>query len=437
MNAAATMSMRVPFVRLPLRLAALRLLFPSMLLNIVVSNQLWNVGGVNPGQVIFWWVLILVTTVLVGSFRHSIWAWALAGAIVGARALEAVTGLSAPYFVAVNAAFLCAGIIAALEAPGLVFRQVRFFLLLCLPLMFLQVVGAGEWTQALNTEYWVNEQDFGNRKVIHPMLFQPLEFVQYNYGVGQGRPAGLLHANNVLSLIIIFGFVLQFGRVQRPRVTWTDAVLVGVTVLAMAKIVLLTVLLLMLWMWLLRDSVCRARATGVAFLFVIGYGIYALLFPGLFEMQLSGYKIMYSISVRVFDVLESFTGLSDSQRSTLLDMMGEARTYHYASDEDVGKLSGYALILEYWPVLVGGVLAMTPVFFLGLARLRARASTAAATAFAAALTVVLYPAAVPFFRAQMYWFVFGFAAVAFVILLAPRFANELIERGRREGLGAP
>ena len=60
----------------------------------------------------------------------------------------------------------------------------------------------------------------------------------------------------------------------------------------------------------------------------------------------------------------------------------------------------------------------------------------AATAFGAAVSVVLYPAAVPFFRAQIYWFVFGFAAIPFVFLFAPRFVHRLVERGREHDWGS-
>jgi len=424
------------FLHLPYRLVALQLLFPAMMINMVIGNQMWEIGGVNPGQPIFWIVLTLALVVLAGSLRDPVWACVIAVAIVAGRAVEAATGFSALYYIALNGAFLLIGIVVALEAPTLIYRQIRFFLALCLPLMFLQIVGAGEWTQALNTEYWGSELEIGQPKAVYPMLFQSIEYVQWHYGVGQGRPAGLLHANNVLSLIVIFGFVLQLGRVQRRQVTWTDAILVGAMVMAMAKIVLAVVILLFLWMWFLRDRVCRKRATGILILTFICYAIYALVFPGLFEMQLSAYKIMYSITVRVFDLLEAFTGLEDSQRAALINMMGDAQAYDYGSDDDVGKLSGYAMILNYWPLLFAVGLIMTPLFFKGLSSLRARYPVIAATAFGAAVTVVLYPAAVPFFRAQLYWYIFGFAAIPFLMLVAPRFAERLVERGRQTEWGS-
>jgi hypothetical protein len=424
------------FLQMPFRLVALQLLFPAMLINMVIGNQQWEVGGINPGQPIFWFVLTLALIILAGSLRDPIWALGAAAVIVAGRVFEAASGISAVYFVALNGTFLIVGIIVALEAPTLVYRQLRFVLALCVPIMFLQVMGAGEWTQALNTEYLMTEADSWVPKDVHPMLFKALDYVEWHYSVGQGRPAGLTHANNVLSLLIIFGFVLQFGRVKRPRVTWTDAVLVTTMVMAMAKIVLAVVILLMLWMWFLRDAESRKRATGILFLSIICYGIYALLFPGLFEMQLSAYKIMYSITVRIFDLIEAFTGLEDSQRAAIVNMMGDAQSYDYYSEDDVGKLSGYALILNYWPVLVAAGLIMTPLFFKGLSGLRANFPSIAATAFGAALTVVLYPAAVPFFRAQLYWYIFGFAAIPFLFLVAPRFVNLHVERGRQNGWGA-
>jgi hypothetical protein len=204
----------------------------------------------------------------------------------------------------------------------------------------------------------------------------------------------------------------------------------------MAKIVLLCVLIMLVWaFW--RGSVSRQRVLRILIITALSYGLYALLFPGMFAMQLSAYKVGYSVSVRIFDLLEVFSGLSVSQRSAVLDLLGNAQSYTYGSDEDVGKLSGYAMILNYWPLLLVAALIMIPLFFIGYGRLRARYPTIAATAYTTSITVFLYPAAVPFFKAQLYWFVFGFAVAPLLYLVAPQLLDRLVEHGRREGWGAP
>lgn len=417
------------FSRLPLHAAALQLVLPSILLNIIVGNQRWMIGPLFLGQIILWLAVIICGVALIGYLGGRLWIYVLMLCIPLSRLMEALTGsplMTLIYLTSLNSVFFLSGIIAATREPDLVYRQVRAFLAVCLPLMVLQVAGAGAWTQALNTEYYYSVEDIGRPKEVFPTLFRPAENLKY--GVGQGRPAGLLHANNVLSLVIIFGFALQLGKWKGRQVSATDLILVATMVLAMAKIVIAAFLAMVLWLLVSGNADHRARIRRLLLMTVVCYGVYAFLFPGLFATQLSTYKIMYSITVRLADMLAVFTALDGSQQAAILEALGGAAAiYRYGSEADVGGLSGYASILRMWPLLLGGAGVALPMFWLGVRRLRGISSRRALTAWLALIMVVLFPAAVPFFRAQLYWFAFGFAAVPFVMCLMPRTAARLLQ----------
>ncbi|MEO7775014.1 MAG: hypothetical protein ABIT36_01295 [Steroidobacteraceae bacterium] len=406
----------------------MRLVLPLILLNIISGNQLWMIGPLFVGQIILWFAVMICGVAMLGYLGGRVWIYVLLLTIPLSRVMEALTGsptMTLLYLISLNSVFFMSGIIAATREPDLVFRQVRTFLVACVPMMFLQVAGAGSWTQALNTEYWVDELQVGKEKEVYPTLFRTEENIKY--GVGQGRPAGFLHANNVLSLVIIFGFVLQMGRWKDKHVSATDLVIVATMVLAMAKIVIAAFLIMVLYMLVNGDSTQRSRVWRLLLVTAICYGVYAFLFPGLFAMQLSVYKIMYSITVRLTDMLAAFTALDASQQAAILDLLGDASFYNYASESDVGGLSGYASILMMWPLLLGAMLIGIPVFWLGARKLRKISSRRELTAWLALIAVVMFPAAVPFFRAQLYWFVFGFAAVPLIALLMPRTSARLLK----------
>ena len=93
------------------------------------------------------------------------------------------------------------------EILFLLHKQLVIFLALCLPVMFLQILGVSSLLMGWNTEYAhdtsiLDIDELGTFKDIplFPTLFVGID--DLNYSIGQGRPVGLLHSNNVLSIFV-------------------------------------------------------------------------------------------------------------------------------------------------------------------------------------------------------------------------------------------
>lgn len=398
-----------------LRALAMRLVFPLLLVNVTVANQLWTLGPLFISQVLFFWPAIVCAFIIVLlSWPRSLWPLALLAGVIGARMIGANQSegwLYLLYAVPLHGLFLLAGSIVALKRRELLFRQLRFYLALSVPLMFLQVAGAGDWTLALNTETTaVEEGEIAQARVTHPTLFVPASESQ-RFAIGQSRPSGLMHANNVLSFVIMLALAVQLGRVRTPRLTWADALFCAAMVLAMAKIVVLSFLLMVLWQWLTGSRALRRRVRRLLAVTVLLYATYAVLFPGLFFHHFDLFHISYSVYVRVND----FLGTLDPESPIVQFLKPKLEgTSEFLPDEEGARLSGYAMVSRAVPFLILAVpiayLALRPAF----RAVRRRSPEASAVTLLVLGVALLFPAAVPYWASPLYWFVLGIGLMPMV-----------------------
>lgn len=404
-------------------LFAAQALLPAVLINQIVGNQLWRIGPVYVGQIIFWGAAIVAGALVFGTFKGRWWWPFLLIAPIAARALRAMVGgrvSDLVYYFAINAVFFMAATVIAYGYAKLVRRQINRFFFLSVPLMVLQVAGAGVWTQALNTEYFV-EETAHKVKAVYPTLFVPFDDVQYS--VGQGRPAGFMHSNNVLSLVILLGVVLNAAR-TRGSLTAGDLFVSAAMILAMAKIVFLGFFVIILWILLLERGVVRRYAVRLVALVVVWGVVYRFFFPGLFELQLSAYKVFYSVFVRLYDLIRVLP-IREEFKAVLERWLAwgeklELAPYAYASEHDMGTLSGYAVAIGNWPYFTVAFVLALPILWKSIRLLRTQPRERRLAAIFGTIVAVLYPAAVPFFRAQLYWYLAGFAFLPVVMVLVRR-----------------
>jgi hypothetical protein len=387
----------------------MRLLLPLLLLNVTVANQQWSVGPVMISQVLFFWPAIMCAFVVVvftwGAQR--IWPLLLLGGVVAGRAagVNNSEGWSyLAYAVPLHGLFLFAGSVVAMQARLRLLRQLRLYFLLTVPFMFLQVAGAGEWTLALNTETTaVGDSDISEARVVRRMLFVP-PTEDPMLTIGQSRPAGFMHANNILSFVIMFALALQFGRIRSPRPTSTDILFCTAMVLAMAKIVMLSFLIMVGWVFLTGSRRARRRVRGVVIATAALYAIYAFLFPLLFFHHFNVYHVTYSVYIRVNDFLGTLD--PDSPIAQYLAPKLED-TPQLTADEGAAPLSGYAIVSNMLPA----VLIAAPIMFVVLRRsfvwMRRFSADGSRSALLVLMVALLFPAAVPYWRSPLYWFIFG------------------------------
>lgn len=329
-----------------------------------------------------------------------------------------IAGYRLPYNIALSILFLATGAVIGQ------FASVRFtYAILTITaassaIMFLQVTGAGEWTQALTTHGYISET-VSVPKEPRPTLFLKYHEVQANYL--QGRPAGLLHSNQFACLIVLFAFAIcmRSGRTNGLPVA---VMLSAAAVLTLAKVVFLGVAMLTAFNFIWGDRQASIRF-GVTM--AICTGVYALLFPGMFQIFFfSCHNIWQSIAVRYAEFSSSVLGLDDAQLYEYLEEMnicpsdqGILRpdiisdiTAMAVSSEPMSAVSAF----EANPAMIYSLIFSISLIFIA----NKKASTSATVWFrenfttrhvAVAIAVATFSLAANFLDAPIFWLLAGFS----------------------------
>jgi hypothetical protein len=411
-SAAARTSGPLPTIRL-VRLS-MSLLLPAMLVNITVSNQPWMLGPLRVSQPFVFWPMIFFAIVVVFSRfgKTNVWPWFLVLGLFGSRifGLNDAEGLRRLlYVVPLHALFVAAGAIIAIERWDLLLKQIRVYFILSIPFMILQMSGAGSWTLALNTETTaVAIERAAEARLTSPTLFVPPG--EGSPAIGQRRPAGFMHANNMLSLAILLGLALQLGRIRSRRLTWTDLLFCAAMVLAMAKIVALGFVLMASWKFLRGPGFVRWRIVRIGVATVLLLVVYQFFWPGLYAHNFNTDRLFYSTMIRVNDLVATL-----DQNSPILDFLGPylTDTPTLTSEENSGALSGYGHLMRAdWSFYTAVVVCLLALVMMRRAIRRLKRSpglTAAPDGWPMLLTVLVFPAAVPIWRSPLYWLMVGIA----------------------------
>jgi hypothetical protein len=222
--------------------------------------------------------------------------------------------------------------------------------------------------------------------------------------IGQSRPAGFMHANNVLSFVIMVALALQFGRIRSPRVSWSDMVFVAAMVLAMAKIVMLSFVLMAGWLLVFGARIVRKRIRRVIVLSAALYALYAFLFPGLFAHHFDVSHVMYSVYIRMNDFVATLDPNNPIARLMARWLEG---TPTLTSEEDSGMLSGYAMVARLLPFVALFAAAAFLVLRRSIRRIPPTWRRESMSALLVLFVALLFPAAVPYWGSPLYWFVLG------------------------------
>jgi len=179
--------------------------------------------------------------------------------------------------------------------------------------------------------------------------------------------------------------------------------------LTMAKVVLLIYSVILAWKLVTGVRMERHRVLRVAMFTAVLLAAYAVLFPGLLANNISIYKLSYSFFIRANDVADLLPVASPVRGWLQERLAGTPR----ADWQGAVTLSGYAQIITLVPYLIVGAFLMAPIFIRGLRNVRRRYPEIVDLSVLALFLVVLYPTAVPLFRAQIFAFIAGFALLPF------------------------
>jgi hypothetical protein len=176
--------------------------------------------------------------------------------------------------------------------------------------MFFQISGISSFFMFWNTDYAhsldiLDLSEIGTFKIIpvYPTLF--LNTNELYYQIGQGRPSGLLNANNILSIFAVVGVALNFITIKSTKFRYSDFVVLCIVVLTMSLMAFSATLLLYLFSLFFFDRIHKIKSIKLFFILLILSGIYYLLFPGLFEINFGEAKFIMSFLQRGLDLANS------------------------------------------------------------------------------------------------------------------------------------
>lgn len=396
------------------RWLGLRVIFPAMVLTAIFDQQTSSTVLLFIGQVMSPLSTLAAGSIVLLTFRHARWPLMIVGMTLGLRAVRAVAGtneaLVALYTIVLGLVFCTAGAVVAIQRPRLIYKQVLWVCLLNFPVMLLQIIGVGEWTQIMRTDI----ADVVRDVTQFPTLFVPSEDVIVT--VLQARPAGVFPSNILFAVILVIALALHYARPEQRNVTWRDVMLCSVVVLAMAKVVFLMFIVIMTWSMVFGDSGRRRRAVCALALYAAMLGLHAALFPGIFAYTTSWELIALNVTIRLADFMLS-TGIG-SLRELANDLPEKVLR---VADDPLTRQSGYASLAKVLPYLFVGACVVAPMMMKNLRRLRREGREQADAATLCLFAILVIPVITSFVEAPIYAFFAGFAMLPLLLVAEPRY----------------
>ncbi|VUX54851.1 membrane protein of unknown function [uncultured Woeseiaceae bacterium] len=301
-----------------MRKASKYLLLPLLFVNVTTAENMWEMFGIPIGRSLYWMTIGMAW--YVGS-RSPYWRFVTVIMFmgIGLRFLE--MGLADGSVEMVRKlltaiVFVIAGAEVYGKNPKFLHKQLVVFLTMCIPIMLIQIIGVDSFFYGWVTDYAHQEEIFSLDDIgkfveiaLYPTLFVGAEDIYYQ--IGQGRPAGLMYANNVLSVFIAIaaGLNLTVDRSDK-RLRFSDVIVLSAVVLAMAKTAYIITIFLYIVSVVFNKPCSRRLGLKSLLLLTFIYTIYYLLFPGLFLANTSEAAFVSSLLPRLMDVLAIF-GVND------------------------------------------------------------------------------------------------------------------------------
>ena len=406
-------------------------LLPGLLIGGTLNQQAWSNTLLIIGRTASALSLLAAVIIVWSTCSEKRWPLAIFTGIIISKAGRIMMGdsygLYALYTVFLALLVCFAGAAVAFEKKQVIYQQVMFFCLISIPLMIMQLTGFSEWTQILRTDF------HGSETIAQvPTLF--VAYQNLSILTSQVRPAGFLWASNFLSVIIMFGLGLHYGRVKTGRLNWQDFALCAIAVLAMAKIVFLTFFVIVVWRFLTGDSFQKKKIIKVIILFFSLMIVYAIFFPGVFAYNTSADLLVKNIKGRFHDL--AFTMESKSTKdidnikpvsksidhpepvSKSIDHVDHKSkspgaspvesSVESKSTKSIGHESGYASLVENsLPYLIIALFFLIPFYLKGFKQLKF--PELKDTTILILFVMILNPLAASFLEGAVFWFIAGFA----------------------------
>ena len=302
-------------------------LLPLIWLNILFGNQVTYPGLVIIGQVVNW-LIILNISYLFFVDKSPLRILKLFCLILSILfRLISIIGFEQfyiLYLIFTSIVYVFTGNQFFNHSPRLLRRQIIGFVILCIPFMFLQIMGASSFFQMFNTLY-VKEVSPGvyerpDIKML-PLLLNSEPDLWYTDGYKeflsmQSRPPGLLHSSAMLAPVLLAGAFLSFTSLSKRNISYVDIAIIIAIILTGAKIAFYGYLFLLIMAGLKSPGKTRWKVFSMIFILAFSLFAYFIIFPDTFVHNHAFGAIQVSVGVRIIDVLQI---LGTSNASDIID----------------------------------------------------------------------------------------------------------------------
>jgi len=239
-------------------------------------------------------------------------------------------------------------------------------------------------------------------------LFFPEEIIRYS--MIQYRPAGIVHANNILSFFILIGFALNY-HIKGYKHYYYSIILCVLMVFSMAKIVALGFACLSIYLVFLCRGIYYTR---VAFAFIVSLltlQFYKITLPAYYNLSISLDSILSSISTRLKFAVCSVP--DDSAVGKVLSLFFSNATQScYRSEEQVQSLYLYIIPISFLILCV-----FIAIFIWNIRKGRVIKITEDANPFISlSIVLMIIPLSIPaLVFAKIYWYFLGVCLIPFAL----------------------
>ena len=301
------------------------------------------------------------------------------------------------------------------HSPGLLRRQIIGFVILCIPFMFFQVMGASSFFQMFNTLY-INEVSPGvyERPEVKmlPLLFHSepdwwfidgyKEFISM-----QSRPPGLLHSSAMLAPVVLAGAFLSFTSLSKRNVSFVDIAMIIAIILTGAKIAFYGYLFLLIIAGIKSTGKTQRKVLSMIFTLAFSLLTYSFTFPDAFTHNHSFGAITVSLGLRIIDVLQILGSSSASDIVDAVNFLSAANSSVTNSFEGGRQLSGLIYIIYAFPILILAFIFTRSIFLKYYRQLSNIDSNAYLLVFLALVWSILVLLATPLLGSAFYGIILG------------------------------
>ncbi|MDB9757119.1 hypothetical protein OAB62_05525 [Pseudomonadales bacterium] len=309
--------------------------------NITTTMNTWAVGRMS-----LWILLILSCYILVKKFQMpAVFLFAIV--VLSNLFSELLPEVRTIYQVSLAVMFFLTGLVCYGDKPQKLRTLLVVYLFINIPFLLMQITGATPLVMTWGTDYLHTASILSIEEVgtfpkipVYPTFLVPRDEIVFM--IGQSRPAGLMAANNVLSVIVCFSLFLNLQLRRKSVLNVGDLVVNFVAVLVMSKLVFVTIFIVYVLGLMDEKSFIRKASVKNLAVFFCFIGMYYLFFPGLFLNLFSISSFAASFGMRLIDV---FASLNIAHWSNFFFFASDEyglMNLTFGSDQELGHVSGLA-----------------------------------------------------------------------------------------------